>query len=317
MTLFELRQVVVESGAGLAALHGVGLVHRDIKPANVMLVADRDGRDVAKVLDFGFAKLVGGARDGRPPATTRTGEIVGTPDYMAPEQVRGGELSPATDVYAVGAMLFQLVTGRPPFVGKNAVEVMTSQVGKAPPRPSELAPPGARLPPGLEAAILRALEKDPKARFRNADHMRQELATSLGTAVRRALEAEPARRAADDEVPSDGPTQPGAASRERLRALGGGLPVSFRAGDKTVDAKAKNVSPVGMFVQTDDPLTEGTHTKVLCSLPGDGDALEAEVKILFVVPPGNGAEAGMAVEFVGLDEAERARIERASRRRTR
>jgi len=142
----------------LAAAHAAEVVHRDLKTANVMLVPDGDG--VRPVLtDFGLARTVlveSGA------SATRTGEIVGSPAYMAPEQVRGEPAGPATDVYALGVIAFELVTGELPFRGESALATAIQRLEREPPAPGERRP---GLDPRWDAAVLRALALDPVERF--------------------------------------------------------------------------------------------------------------------------------------------------------
>jgi eukaryotic-like serine/threonine-protein kinase len=135
--------------------HKRGIIHRDLKPHNVII--DADGR--AKVTDFGIAKA--GASD-----MTQTGSIMGTAQYLSPEQAQGHAVSAASDLYSVGIILYEMLTGRVPFEGESAVTIALKQVGEAPVPPSAYNP---QIPPALEAVILRALEKDPARRFADAD----------------------------------------------------------------------------------------------------------------------------------------------------
>ena len=159
--------------AGLGAIHLAGIVHRDIKPSNVLI--GRDG--VVRLTDFGVAYEVVADR------LTSHGTTVGTAAYMAPEQARGGELSPATDLYAVGVVLFELLTGRLPFDHDNPMATLLAQIQTPPPLPSEFVAPGS-IPARLEAVVLRALEKDPAARFASAAAMSAALAEATGDPVR-------------------------------------------------------------------------------------------------------------------------------------
>jgi hypothetical protein len=135
---------------GLAAVHEQGVLHRDLKPDNVMV----DGRGHARLMDFGVASL---SRD----RSRRAGMFKGTPAYVAPEQFLGAPPSSRTDVYALGVLLYELVTGRLPFLARNLEELIRRMADEDPPRPSSLVPD---VDPALEALILRCLDKDPAAR---------------------------------------------------------------------------------------------------------------------------------------------------------
>jgi serine/threonine-protein kinase len=149
--------VLVQVCDALQCAHDHGVVHRDLKPENVFLVQRRGKAHFVKLVDFGIAKLRGAGATGR----TQAGFIVGTPEYMAPEQCDDGPIDARTDVYALGVIAFELATGRLPFRGTTVPQLLLAHLREAPPRPSELAP----VSPALERAILRALEKDPAARF--------------------------------------------------------------------------------------------------------------------------------------------------------
>jgi len=169
-------QVGVQVLASLAEAHELGIIHRDIKPANCMLVKGRRARgdDMVKVLDFGIAKLIEG--EGRKHITGVT-DFVGTPTYMSPEQASGEELDPRSDLYSLGAMLFELVSGRGPYVGVNPMNIVTQHLAPAAaPRLSEVAKEkGISVSPELEAIIAQALEKKRDRRFAGAEEMRAAL----------------------------------------------------------------------------------------------------------------------------------------------
>jgi serine/threonine-protein kinase len=135
--------------------HRRGVVHRDIKPHNV--IVDDDG--LATVTDFGIARA--GASD-----MTQTGSIMGTAQYLSPEQAQGHPVGPESDLYSTGVVLYEMATGRLPFDGESAVAIAMKQVGESPPAPRSVNP---AIPPALEAVILKALEKDPARRFASAD----------------------------------------------------------------------------------------------------------------------------------------------------
>ncbi|MFN0247580.1 MAG: serine/threonine protein kinase [Kofleriaceae bacterium] len=160
-------QVAVEMLSALGAAHALGIVHRDLKPDNVLVTAEGH----AKVLDFGIAKLAPGLNQHSP--RTRTGALLGTPSYMAPEQISGtGQVDPRTDIYAAGVVLFEAITGTQPFVGETLFDLMRAHMEHAPPSPRERRP---EMPLAFEHVILTALAKDPARRFQSAGAMAQAL----------------------------------------------------------------------------------------------------------------------------------------------
>ncbi|MET0626678.1 MAG: serine/threonine-protein kinase [Pyrinomonadaceae bacterium] len=160
--------------AGVGVGHKQGVVHRDLKPDNVIIAppAAEGGREVAKVVDFGIAKLrdATGSLD-----LTQTGALLGTPLYMAPEQCRGERLGPSTDVYALGAMLYEMLTGAPPFRASTLPAMISKHLDEEPP----LFPPDLNLSPALEGVYLRALAKNPAARQTDANVFYRELQAAL------------------------------------------------------------------------------------------------------------------------------------------
>jgi class 3 adenylate cyclase len=149
--------------AGLEHAHARGIVHRDLKPGNIWF----DSAAVAKIGDFGLAVALDRSR------LTMAGMMVGTASYMPPEQAMGGETTPASDLYALGCVVYEMVTGRPPFVGDDTVAVISQHVNTAPVSPAWHNP---ECPPGLEALIMRLLQKDRKQRPANASDVREALA---------------------------------------------------------------------------------------------------------------------------------------------
>ncbi|CAM4227586.1 serine/threonine-protein kinase [Corallococcus exiguus] len=166
----EALSLLDEVLAALGAAHGAGVVHRDLKPSNIFLVRQPDGTRYVKLLDFGLAKRGEGPTVRT--AQTRTDMVVGTPEYMAPEQARGQSVGPMTDLYAMGVVTFEIITGRLPFIGSSPVDLLMKHVEARPPRPSEFVPD---LPPAVDAFILQMLTKDPETRPNSADALRQHL----------------------------------------------------------------------------------------------------------------------------------------------
>jgi serine/threonine protein kinase len=147
----------------LGYAHARQVYHRDLKPENVLITADHQ----LKVIDFGIAFLAGARR-----ITWRfLSNAVGTPDYMAPEQIQGGRGDARTDIYALGAMLYEMLAGRPPFQGDNALAIMNQHLNATPPPPSRFRP----VPEGLDAISLRALRKNPDERYQTAAELAADL----------------------------------------------------------------------------------------------------------------------------------------------
>src|SRR5215813_2664188 len=157
--------------ASLAEAHDQNIVHRDIKPANVMLIKRKDGEDLVKLLDFGIAKL---AADEPRKHITGVADFLGTPAYMSPEQARGEDLDARSDLYSVGAMLFELLTGRGVFQGPTPLSVITKHMTEEPPRFAQVAPE-KKISPALEQVVRKALAKRREDRFGNAEQMRSAL----------------------------------------------------------------------------------------------------------------------------------------------
>jgi len=155
--------------------HAAGIVHRDLKPENVVIAEGRDG-ETAKVLDFGLAKLFEGTVEAQ---VTSSGTIVGTPYYMSPEQIQGQELDGRSDVYAIGAIMYECVVGKPPFEAPNPVGVLSKHLSEEPLRPSARSP--LSVPAEADEIILRCLEKDADRRYQTAEELRQALIEYLAT----------------------------------------------------------------------------------------------------------------------------------------
>jgi eukaryotic-like serine/threonine-protein kinase len=214
----EVIRLMIEVLGALSAAHAVGVIHRDLKPGNIFLVLESNGSEYVKVLDFGLAKQ--GATPNGPTPQTRASMIVGTPEYMAPEQACGQPVSPRTDLYAVGIILFEMLTGRLPFRGDSPMHVAIQQVQAQPPSPASLVD---GLPPELNELVLRLLAKEPEQRPASAEAVVRELKaiakalavdmTQLSGFARAVSEPEPAPRAART------PTPPPAETVEAPRAI--------------------------------------------------------------------------------------------------
>ena len=167
------RWLARQLASGLAAAHDVGIVHRDLKPQNLLIGSD----DHLYISDFGLAKSLEATTVG----LTRPGEFLGTPRYIAPEQVEGGTVDHRVDLYAVGLILYEMLTGDTPFEAPSAVELMMKRVRERPKSPRALV---ADIPDDLERTVMRCLERDPAARYADAHEIEVDLGGSSSTRVR-------------------------------------------------------------------------------------------------------------------------------------
>jgi eukaryotic-like serine/threonine-protein kinase len=169
----RIARIVSQVLSALYDAHSAGVIHRDLKPENIMVEPRRNEPDFVKVLDFGIAKIQDGTNDDGP-ALTRNGFVCGTPEYMSPEQARGATLDHRSDLYAVGVILYQLVTGRLPFESDSAVGFATKHLTEEPVPPSRRRPE-VRVSPAMDRLIMRALSKSPDDRPQDAEVFKAEL----------------------------------------------------------------------------------------------------------------------------------------------
>jgi serine/threonine protein kinase len=178
LSVEDARPIVQQMAAALSAAHAADVIHRDFKTNNVMLLDAGPSRPPRVVVtDFGLAHLVGDASGMADGGITVTGDIPGTPEYMSPEQIEGGVLTPASDIYALGIVIYEMVTGRRPFAADTPIATALQRVvGPTPKSPRELKP---ELPAEWDHAIMRCLARYPDGRFRDASDVAHALDGTL------------------------------------------------------------------------------------------------------------------------------------------
>jgi serine/threonine-protein kinase len=164
----------------LREAHSLGVIHRDLKPANIFLVEHGDETDFVKVLDFGLVKDVS---EGKPAEElTQTGLFMGSPKYMAPEQIRGDKVDARTDIYSLGIIMYEMLTGKVPFDRPNSVNILMAHVNEEPP-PLRTMNPNINPSPAIEETVARCMMKDPENRFRSMDEVLAALKRVGGSAM--------------------------------------------------------------------------------------------------------------------------------------
>lgn len=173
MEFAEALGVAIQCTRGLEAAHRAGIVHRDIKPENIMLRPD----GLVKLVDFGLARMTE-TKNGDAPDATQAGAVIGTPRYMSPEQARGGKLDARSDIFSLGAVIYEAATGGPAFRGETTADVFAALLGPPPNAPSRCAD---AIPAGLDAILSKALQRDPEARYQtmrefeaDLEHLKQQ-----------------------------------------------------------------------------------------------------------------------------------------------
>jgi serine/threonine-protein kinase len=191
-------EIVRQTGEALSVAHDMGIVHRDLKPDNIMITRARDGSDLVKVVDFGIAK----AMNVEAQKVTRTGLIVGTPEYMSPEQIAGDPLDGRSDIYSLGLVAFNILTGRLPFLSKTAQESVIMRLTEPPRRLAEIRP---QVPwsPAVQAVMDRALQRDAALRYASAS----EFGRALSAAVREQATSFTVQVTPSDSAPVVPPTR--------------------------------------------------------------------------------------------------------------
>ncbi|HMV33518.1 MAG TPA: serine/threonine-protein kinase, partial [Gemmatimonadales bacterium] len=186
LPLARAAAIVTQTAEALQVAHDLGIVHRDLKPDNIMVITARD-KDTVKVVDFGIAKAIGGD-DGKAQKVTKTGFVVGTPEYMSPEQLAGDAVDGRSDLYSLGLVFYKMLTGASPFPADSQQETMIKRLTDDP-LPLAVARPDVRFPAEVQRVIDRALARNPDQRYRAAGEFAREV-KALATHSMGAVDAE-------------------------------------------------------------------------------------------------------------------------------
>ncbi len=241
----------------LREAHALGVIHRDLKPANIFLVSHGDERDFVKVLDFGLVKDLEQGED-----LTRTGLFMGSPKYMAPEQIRGDEVDERCDVYALGVIMYEMLTGKVPFDRPTSINILMAHIHEPPPSMVDVAP-DAVIDPRLEQVVLKAMAKNPEDRFSSMDELLfalKQVALESGLAVSRSAElGQSSEHALGDE-------SVGVVSAARLGVEASGAVVSSNGAVGPSSGEAITLSVAG-------PLVAPTESAAIAAPAGKNKAM--------------------------------------------
>lgn len=169
-------KILAQACDALDHAHKMGVIHRDVKPTNFVLINYDEEKDFVKVVDFGVAKLMNSTADGQ--RLTQAGEVCGSPVYMSPEQCTGGELDQRSDIYSMGIVIYETLTGKLPILGKTMVDTMSKHISEMPPSFAQ-ARPDLYIPERLEQVVFKALAKDPNDRHQTMDELRIDLENAI------------------------------------------------------------------------------------------------------------------------------------------
>jgi serine/threonine-protein kinase len=310
--------------------HRRGVIHRDLKPHNVIISKDQSDEEDVKVADFGIARA--GASE-----ITEVGAIMGTAQYLSPEQAQGHAVTEASDLYSIGVVLFEMLTGRPPFDGDSAVAIALKHVSEPAPSPREFRP---EVPPALEAVVLKSLAKNPAQRYTDADSFIRDLEGAEATLDGRPTDSETTAMFAPIPVsdataaypavaePVDEATEPSEPGRRRRSALFWLLPllvVAMGIGGyfllepdratvpvvvgKQLPVATAELRAAGFTVDIDRRNDPAPRDTVFRQVPSSGEADEGSTVTLFV---SNGPSTARVPDVLGLNQVDaRRRVRRA------
>ncbi len=292
-------EVAFEVAGALGFAHSKGVVHRDVKPGNVLI----SGTGNAKVVDFGIARALSSPSE----ELTQAGSVMGTATYFSPEQAQGFQVDARSDLYSLGVVLFEMVTGRPPFGGDSPVAIAYKHVQESPPRPSSLV---SGLPAGLEAIIGKLLAKHPDNRYRSAEDLRADLRRFLDDGVPLALEEQQAARTTVAPVAAPVP-DPGA-TQVAIPVTPAATPQAAAVVDEEYDDEEYDDEPprrTGLFVALLLVLlaVAGGLVWWLIASVDDGEQAATMVEVPSVV----GEERGEAQRILEAEDFEVTFVERA------
>jgi eukaryotic-like serine/threonine-protein kinase len=307
MKLEEAGPLVIQMANALQAAHAHGIIHRDLKPDNIFLV-NRMGRTMVKVLDFGIAKLHATSADEQ----TAVGAILGTPQFMPPEQAGGAQVDERADVYALGVIMYRIATGRLPFDAPTLAEILIMQIQKPPDPPRSVNP---EISPQFEAVILKALAKRPKERYQTMAEVADAMQLALDSVAK-----PPPPAAVPAPAPIAVPTDRVLIEPITLKGKPGTRSPQYRVRVEMIDLARlrriylSDISKGGMFVATGEKVPpQFTPLEVIIVAPEGKGEVSLHAEVVRSVTPAEAAAwhspPGMAVQFLNLDAQVRQRLE--------
>ena len=253
----QAADISIQVAAALQAAHDLGIVHRDLKPDNIMLARGRDGTDAVKVVDFGIAKAVGGGDAGSSQKVTKTGLVVGTPEFMSPEQLAGDLVDGRSDIYSLALVFFNMLTGTLPFPADSVQEAMVKRLTEEPAALADVRPDRS-FPVGLQGVLDTALARSPLDRYQSAAKFAHDVAAVVG--LRASVGSSVPSTWADDETELIEPVR--RRRRSRLTLIAAGVVVALGAAGAAVMI-GRNVKPSARAATSPAPLSGDTTARVI------------------------------------------------------